>query len=74
MRVEVLYLEGCPNHSEAVEMVRVALRAAGHSEQIHQVEIRTQAEAEALAFLGSPACASMAWISSQKPAAKEHTG
>src|SRR5205823_12573805 len=40
MRVEVLYLEGCPNHSEAVEMVRVALRAAGHSEQIRQVEVR----------------------------------
>src|SRR5438128_10218807 len=54
MRVEVLFIEDCPNHGEAVEIVRAALRAAGHSEQIHQVEIRTQAEAEALAFLGSP--------------------
>ena len=54
MRVEVLYMEDCPNHREAVEIVRTALRAAGQPEQIRQVEVRTPAEAEALAFLGSP--------------------
>ena len=54
MRVEVLFIEDCPNHGEAVEIVRAALLAAGQSANIHQVEIRTQAEAEARAFLGSP--------------------
>ena len=53
MRVEVLYMEDCPNHREAVEIVRTALRAAGQPEQIRQVEVRTPAEAEAHAFLGS---------------------
>jgi mercuric ion transport protein len=54
MRVEVLYFEGCPNHAPTVEKVRSALRTFGLPQEVREVEIRSQAEAEALGFLGSP--------------------
>ena len=54
MKVEVLYFEGCTNHVPAVELVRDALNSLGRHDEIHQVELRTQAEAEAMRFVGSP--------------------
>jgi hypothetical protein len=54
MKVEVLYFQGCPNHVPATEMVRHALNSLGRQDDIQQVEIRTQAEAEAMRFVGSP--------------------
>src|SRR5216683_180718 len=54
MNIEVLYFEGCPNHLTAIEMVREILKSLGSQDEIHQVEIRTQADAEAIAFVGSP--------------------
>ncbi len=54
MKVEVLYFEGCPNHARTVETLREALRSEGLPDEIRETEIRTQGEAEALAFLGSP--------------------
>lgn len=54
MKVEVLYFEGCPNHAPTVEKVREALQSEYQSAEIHEVEVRTQAEAELLGFLGSP--------------------
>lgn len=54
MNIEVLYFEGCPNHLPAIEMVRETLRSLGRQDGIHQVEVRTQADAEAMGFLGSP--------------------
>lgn len=54
MKIEVLYFEGCPNHGPAVEMVRDTLNTLGRRDEIQQVEIRTQAEAEAMRFVGSP--------------------
>lgn len=54
MRIEVLYFEGCPNHVLAVEMVRDTLNSLGRRDEIHQVEVRTQADAEAIGFVGSP--------------------
>src|SRR5260370_20681848 len=54
MKVEVLYFEGCPNHARTVEALREALRSEGLPDEIRESEIRTQGEAEALAFLGSP--------------------
>src|SRR5258708_31930255 len=54
MNIEVLYFEGCPNHLPAMEMVRETLKSLGRQDEIHQVEVRTQADAEAIAFVGSP--------------------
>ncbi len=54
MNIEVLYFEGCPNHLPALEMVRETLNSLGRQDEIHQVEVRTQADAEASAFVGSP--------------------
>src|SRR6266849_391598 len=54
MNIEVLYFEGCPNHLPAMEMVRETLKSLGRQEEIHQVEVHTQADAEAMAFVGSP--------------------
>ena len=54
MKIEVLYFEGCPNHVAAMEAVRDSLYSLGRNGEIHQVEIRTQPEAEAMGFVGSP--------------------
>ncbi len=54
MNIEVLYFEGCPNHLPVIEMVSETLKALGRQDEIHQVEVHTQAEAEAMAFVGSP--------------------
>ena len=54
MNIEVLYFEGCPNHLTAIEMVREILKSLGRQDEIHQVEVRTQADAETIAFVGSP--------------------
>jgi mercuric ion transport protein len=54
MNIEVLYFEGCPNHLPAIEMVRETLKSLGREDEIRQIEVRTQADAEAVAFVGSP--------------------
>jgi hypothetical protein len=54
MRVEVLYFEGCPNHVLTVERVRTELQSFDLPKEIREVEIHSQAEADAHGFLGSP--------------------
>jgi mercuric ion transport protein len=54
MNIEVLYFEGCPNHLPAIEMVRETLKSLGRQDEIRQIEVRTQADAESVAFVGSP--------------------
>jgi len=54
MKIELLYFEDCPNHLPAREMLREILDSLCREDQIHQVEVRTQAEAEAIRFVGSP--------------------
>src|SRR5438477_4918220 len=54
MNIEVLYFKGCPKHLRAIEMVRETMKALGHKDEIHQVEVHTQGEAEAMAFVESP--------------------
>lgn len=53
-RVEVMFIEGCPNYIGAralVERVAEDLRVAS---DVYSIEVRTADEAEALRFLGSP--------------------
>src|SRR5919204_3391325 len=54
MKVEVLYFRGCPNHLPTVERVRETLHVMGLEEEIREIEVDTQDQAEATAFLGSP--------------------
>lgn len=54
MKVEVLYFEGCPNHAPTVERVREALQSENEIAEVREIQVRTQAEAESLGFLGSP--------------------
>jgi len=54
MKIELLYFEGCPNHIPTMGMLREILESLCREDQIHQVEVSTQAEAEAIRFVGSP--------------------
>ena len=54
MKVEVLYFEGCPNHSATVERVRETLQSENERADVREIQVRTQGEAESLSFLGSP--------------------
>ena len=54
MKVELLYWEGCPSHPEARETLRRLLDERGIEDEIELREVRTDEEAEALGFPGSP--------------------
>ena len=54
MTVEFLYWEGCPSHPEALELLRDVLTSRRIDARVEMREVRTQEEAEALAFPGSP--------------------
>lgn len=54
MKVEVLYIAGCPNHKPAVARVQQALGEAGLSADIEEMEVRDAAMAQRVCFLGSP--------------------
>jgi len=54
MRIEVLYVPGCPNYEPAVERVRKVLASESVQVGIRAVPVNTEAEAKALLFPGSP--------------------
>lgn len=54
MKIEVLYLQGCPNHHQTVERVRQALSAEGITHIVDEIEVQDENMAKALGFLGSP--------------------
>ena len=54
MKIELLYFEGCPNYIPARQMLRETLDSLCREEQVYEVEVRSQAEAEAIRFVGSP--------------------
>lgn len=54
MRVEVLYVAGCPSHRTAVAMVREVLDAQGVATQIEEVLVKDGEMARELQFSGSP--------------------
>ena len=54
MKVEFLYWEECPSHQEALELLRGALAERGVEADVEVREVRTQEQAEALRFPGSP--------------------
>ena len=54
MRVEILYLDGCPNHEPLVARVPALLRAAGIYAELVSRRVESEQEARALRLLGSP--------------------
>ena len=54
MKIEVLYFDGCPNHSTAVERLREVLAEANVSAEIVEIKVADDDQARALGFLGSP--------------------
>ena len=54
MKLEVLFIEGCPNHRPAVEHVVSVLDEMGISEAVHEIPVATIEQARTLGFPGSP--------------------
>ena len=53
-RIELFYWEGCPSHPEAKELLERLLVERRIDVEVELREVRTQQEAEALRFPGSP--------------------
>lgn len=54
MKVEVLYVAGCPSHPAAVTLVKGVLAAEGVAVEIQEVLVSDERMAAELKFLGSP--------------------
>src|SRR5262245_27598745 len=54
MKIELLYIRGCPNHLPTVEILERVLHEEGMSLEIEQIEINNASQAARLAFPGSP--------------------
>ncbi len=54
MKVELRYWEGCPSYPEAIELVERVLAERAIDATFEITHVRTQGEAEELAFPGSP--------------------
>ena len=54
MKVEILYLDGCPNHRPAVERIREILAEGGISASLAEVNVPDLPAARRMGFLGSP--------------------
>ena len=54
MKVEILYLPGCPKHAPSVDCVREVLAQEDMQAEIVEVEVRDVATAQRVGFLGSP--------------------
>ncbi len=54
MKIDILYLEGCPNHAHAVQLVRDVVRDLGGDAGVREVEVSSAEDASRLRFFGSP--------------------
>ena len=54
MRVELYYFTGCPSYGPALENLRSALRAERLPKDIEHITVDSEADAQAMQFLGSP--------------------
>ena len=54
MRVEVLFVPGCPNYEPALERLKGVLFSEGLYVEVHGVPVNTGEDATALMFPGSP--------------------
>lgn len=54
MKIEVLYIPGCPHYQPTVERVRNVLASESVPNEVLEVPVKTEAEAQLLEFPGSP--------------------
>jgi hypothetical protein len=54
MKIEVLYLDGCPNYAPALERLRAVLLREGLPAEISEIVVKDESAANALKFIGSP--------------------
>ena len=54
MRIEILYVPGCPNYQPAVEQVERVLSSESLQAEIRSIAVKTDAEARDVMFPGSP--------------------
>lgn len=54
MRVEVLFVPGCPNYEPAVERVKKVLAGEALNSEVEGIVVATAEDARALRFPGSP--------------------
>ena len=54
MRIEILYVPGCPNYHPAIERLRTILESQSLQAEIRSVPINSEDQAKALLFPGSP--------------------
>lgn len=54
MTIEVLYIPGCPNHQPTVERLRNVLASESIADEVREVLVTTELEAQSLDFPGSP--------------------
>jgi hypothetical protein len=54
MKIEVLYVPGCPNYAPAVERIQKVLASESLRADIEGISVNTDTEANALQFPGSP--------------------
>jgi len=52
--IVVLYTEGCPTTPKTIELIRSCISALEIPAEFREVLVRTQEEADAWKFLGSP--------------------
>ena len=54
MKIELLYLAGCPTYRVAEDLLREVLAAAKMPDRIELIEIKTETDAQHWKFPGSP--------------------
>ena len=54
MQIEFYWWEDCPSHEQAYERLLEAMRQAGVQATVQRVEVKTEADAVAYRFPGSP--------------------
>ena len=54
MTIEVLYIPGCPHHQPTVKRVRKVLASESVADEVREVPVKTEVEAQSLEFPGSP--------------------
>jgi hypothetical protein len=54
MRIEILYVPGCPNYQPTFERLEAVLASEALKTGIQGIPVTTEAEAKALLFPGSP--------------------
>ena len=54
MRIEILYFDGCPNYRPAADRLRSVLRMEGLEAEVSEIEVKDEASAKKLEFIGSP--------------------